>query len=134
MYEHIIFDGAEHQSVMRYPKLAERSFVVFSFGKTYHNTGWKMGYCLAPVELMREFRKAHQFIVFSANTPMQHAYADIMKDPSHYLRLSEFYQEKRDYFLKLISVPALRQHLLQAVISRCWITKTSAKRRTPILP
>ena len=102
VYEHIIFDGAEHQSVMRYPKLAERSFVVFSFGKTYHNTGWKMGYCLAPVELMREFRKAHQFIVFSANTPMQHAYADIMKDPSHYLRLSEFYQEKRDYFLKLI--------------------------------
>lgn len=103
VYEHIIFDGAEHQSVMRYPKLAERSFVVFSFGKTYHNTGWKMGYCLAPAELMREFRKAHQFIVFSANTPIQHAYAAIMKDPAYYQNLSAFYQEKRDYFLKLIA-------------------------------
>lgn len=102
VYEHIIFDGAEHQSVMRYPKLAERSFVVFSFGKTYHNTGWKTGYCLAPADLMREFRKAHQFIVFSANTPMQYAYADMMREPSHYLGLRNFYEEKRDYFLKLI--------------------------------
>lgn len=103
VYEHIIFDGAEHQSVMRYPKLAERSFVVFSFGKTYHNTGWKMGYCLAPTELMREFRKAHQFIVFSSNTPFQHAFADMMKDTSHYEGLKSFYEEKRDYFLKLIN-------------------------------
>lgn len=102
VYEHIIFDGAEHQSVMRYPKLAERSFVVFSFGKTYHNTGWKTGYCLAPADLMREFRKAHQFIVFSANTPMQYAYADMLREPSHYLGLRNFYEEKRDYFLKLI--------------------------------
>ncbi|MBX7108830.1 MAG: methionine aminotransferase [Chitinophagales bacterium] len=101
VYEHIIFDGGEHQSVMRYPKLAERSFVVFSFGKTYHNTGWKMGYCLAPAELMREFRKAHQFIVFSANTPIQYAFAEMMKDPSHYLGLRAFYEEKRNYFLKL---------------------------------
>lgn len=102
VYEHIIFDNAEHQSVMRYPKLAERSFVVFSFGKTYHNTGWKMGYCLAPTELMREFRKAHQFIVFSANTPFQYAFADMMKDASYYQSLQSFYQEKRDYFLKLV--------------------------------
>lgn len=101
VYEHIIFDGVEHQSVMRYPKLAERSFVVFSFGKTYHNTGWKMGYCLAPAELMREFRKAHQFIVFSANTPIQYAFAEMMKDPMHYLGLRNFYEEKRNYFLKL---------------------------------
>lgn len=101
VYEHIIFDGLEHQSVMRYPKLAERSFVVFSFGKTYHNTGWKMGYCLAPAELMREFRKAHQFIVFSANTPVQYAFAEMMKDPMHYLGLRTFYEEKRNYFLKL---------------------------------
>ena len=102
VYEHIIFDDLVHQSVMRYPKLAERSFVVFSFGKTYHNTGWKMGYCLAPAELMREFRKAHQFIVFSANTPYQYAFAEMMKDPSYYLALRKFYEEKRDYFLKLI--------------------------------
>lgn len=101
VYEHIIFDGVEHQSVMRYPKLAERSFVVFSFGKTYHNTGWKMGYCLAPAELMREFRKAHQFIVFSANTPIQYAFAEMMKDPMHYLGLRNFYEEKRNYFLRL---------------------------------
>ncbi|MBA2407840.1 MAG: methionine aminotransferase [Chitinophagales bacterium] len=103
VYEHIIFDGADHQSVMRYPKLAERSFVIFSFGKTYHNTGWKMGYCLAPEELMREMRKAHQFIVFSTNTPFQYAFADMMKDPSHYLNLRKFYEEKRNLFLKLIA-------------------------------
>jgi methionine aminotransferase len=82
--------------------LAERSFVIFSFGKTYHNTGWKMGYCLAPAELMKEFRKAHQFIVFSANTPIQHAFTEMMKDPSYYFGLSEFYQKKRDYFIRLI--------------------------------
>jgi methionine aminotransferase len=103
VYEHIIFDDLEHQSVMRFPKLAERSFVVFSFGKTYHNTGWKMGYCLAPSELMREFRKAHQFIVFSANTPYQYAFADMMKEASYYEGLRDFYQEKRNYFLKLIN-------------------------------
>lgn len=102
VYEHIIFDGLEHQSVLRSPALAERSFVVFSFGKTYHNTGWKMGYCLAPAELMAEFRKAHQFIVFSANTPIQYAFAEMMNDPEHYLGLSAFYQEKRDYFNRLI--------------------------------
>ncbi len=103
VYEHIIFDGLEHHSILKYPRLAERSFVIFSFGKTYHNTGWKMGYCIAPSELMREFRKAHQFIVFSANTPIQHAFAEIMKDASHYLGLKDFYEEKRNYFLKLMT-------------------------------
>ncbi len=102
VYEHIIFDGIEHQSVLKYPKLAERSFVIFSFGKTYHNTGWKMGYCLAPAELMREFRKAHQFIVFSSNTPIQHAFAEMMKDQSYYLDLKNFYEEKRNFFINLI--------------------------------
>ena len=102
VYEHIIFDGLQHHSILKYPKLAERAFVIFSFGKTYHNTGWKMGYCLAPAELMKEFRKAHQFIVFSANTPIQHAFAEMMKDPSYYFGLSEFYQKKRDYFIRLI--------------------------------
>ncbi len=102
VYEHIIFDDLEHQSILKYPTLAERAFVIFSFGKTYHNTGWKMGYCLAPAELMKEFRKAHQFIVFSSNTPIQHAFAEMMKDPSYYFGLREFYQSKRDYFNKLI--------------------------------
>jgi len=102
VYEHIIFDGLQHHSILKYPKLAERAFVIFSFGKTYHNTGWKMGYCLAPAELMKEFRKAHQFIVFSSNTPIQHAYAEVMKDESYYSGLKDFYQEKRDYFNKLI--------------------------------
>lgn len=101
VYEHIIFDGYEHQSVMRYPKLAERSFVVFSFGKTYHATGWKAGYCMAPANLMAEFRKAHQFTVFSVNTPLQYALADYMNSSPSYESVSAFYQKKRDLFLKL---------------------------------
>lgn len=102
VYEHIIFDGVEHQSVARYPKLAERSIIVSSFGKTYHTTGWKMGYVLAPANLTTEFRKVHQFMCFSANTPVQYAIADFMEDKNAYLQLSNFYQEKRDYFQKLV--------------------------------
>ncbi|MCS6991431.1 MAG: methionine aminotransferase [Chitinophagales bacterium] len=102
VYEHIIFDGRRHESVLRYPDLASRSFVVFSFGKTYHNTGWKLGYCLAPSSLMAEFRKVHQFLVFSVNTPLQYAFADIMEDSSHYEQLPSFYEEKRNMFLNLI--------------------------------
>ncbi|MCF8298227.1 MAG: aminotransferase class I/II-fold pyridoxal phosphate-dependent enzyme, partial [Saprospiraceae bacterium] len=102
VYEHLIFDGITHESVCKYPKLAERSLAVFSFGKTFHATGWKMGYCLAPENLMAEFRKAHQFIVFTCNTPMQYAIAEFLKDENNYLKLGEFYQQKRDYFLKLI--------------------------------
>jgi methionine aminotransferase len=102
VYEHIIFDGIEHQSVARYPKLAERSIIVSSFGKTYHTTGWKMGYVLAPANLMVEFRKVHQFMAFSTNTPIQYALADFMEDKDAYLQLSAFYQEKRDYFQQLI--------------------------------
>ena len=90
VYEHILFDGLRHESVMRYPKLAERSFVVFSFGKTYHTTGWKMGYCLAPEKLMMEFRRVHQFVVFSSNTPIQYALADFMEN-KNYLELPQFY-------------------------------------------
>lgn len=96
VYEHVIFDGLEHQSILRYPKLAERSFVVFSFGKTLHATGWKMGYCMAPSNLMEEFRKVHQYLMFSANTPIQYALAEYMKDESAYLELSGYYQKKRD--------------------------------------
>jgi methionine transaminase len=98
VYEHIIFDGKEHQSICRYPKLAERSLVVSSFGKTFHTTGWKMGYCLAPENLMSEFRKAHQFVVFAVNTPIQYAMNDFLKDRENYIHLHEFYQKKRDYF------------------------------------
>lgn len=102
VYEHILFDGLRHESVCRYPKLAERSFVIFSFGKTYHTTGWKMGYCLAPANLSAEFRKVHQFIVFCANSPIQYALTDYMKKKEKYNELPAFYQQKRDYFIKLI--------------------------------
>ena len=98
VYEHIVFDGAQHQSVARFPGLAARSFVVSSFGKTYHVTGWKMGYCLAPRELMNEFRKVHQFNAFVCNSPVQYALAEFMQREEHYLGLAAFYQKKRDYF------------------------------------
>ncbi|HET9404224.1 MAG TPA: methionine aminotransferase [Burkholderiales bacterium] len=100
VYEHIVFDGHRHQSVARFPGLAERSFVVSSFGKTYHVTGWKMGYVLAPKELMSEFRKVHQYNVFVTNHPLQHALAEFMANPDAYLSLAGFYQRKRDFFLQ----------------------------------
>ncbi|TWG85418.1 2-keto-4-methylthiobutyrate aminotransferase [Cupriavidus gilardii J11] len=98
VYEHMVYDGQLHQSVARHPELARRSFVVSSFGKTYHVTGWKVGYVAAPAALMAEFRKVHQFNVFTVNTPMQHGLADYMSDPEPYLQLPAFYQAKRDYF------------------------------------
>lgn len=100
VYEHIIFDGIEHQSVARYPKLAQRSIIVSSFGKTYHTTGWKMGYLLAPENIMAQIRKAYQFMAFAANTPIQYAYAEILQNKDLYLGLGSFYQEKRDLFRK----------------------------------
>jgi len=102
VYEHIIFDDIRHESICYHPRLRERSFVLFSFGKTFHATGWKMGYCLAPENLMKEFRKAHQFVVFACNTPIQYAIADFLTDKENYIHISSFYQEKRDYFLKLL--------------------------------
>ncbi|MCL4155017.1 UNVERIFIED_CONTAM: hypothetical protein GTU68_056294 [Idotea baltica] len=102
VYEHIIFDNEKHQSVCMFSDLKSRSFITASFGKTFHNTGWKMGYCCAPIELMEEFRKVHQFNVFSVNHPMQKGLADYLQEPSHYLELSRFYQDKRDLFLSLI--------------------------------
>ena len=102
VYEHIIFDGETHQSACLFPDLKMRSFVVASFGKIFHNTGWKVGYCCAPKDLMREFQKVHQFNVFSVNHPMQIALAEYLQEPNHYLGLSEFYQKKRDLFLSLI--------------------------------
>jgi len=102
VYEHIIFDKKKHHSLSAYPGLAERSIVVASFGKTFHATGWKMGYAVAPENLMKEFRKTHQFIVFTVNTPIQYALSEHLKDENNYLGLGSFYQKKRDYFLKLI--------------------------------
>jgi methionine aminotransferase len=103
VYEHISFDNRAHLSLLRYPELAERSFVVSSFGKTYHTTGWRIGYCVAPRRLMDEFLRVHQFINFSTNTPMQYAIADFLRDcPQHHYELSGFYQRKRDLFLELM--------------------------------
>jgi methionine aminotransferase len=98
VYEHMVYDGHRHESVCRHPELAARSFVVSSFGKTYHVTGWKIGYVAAPAALMHEFRKVHQFNVFTVNTPVQHGLAAFMKDPAPYLELPAFYQRKRDLF------------------------------------
>ena len=102
VYEHLIYDDKKHQSVARFPKLAERSLITYSFGKTFHVTGWKVGYCVAPEELMKEFRKVHQYNVFCVNHPMQWALNEYLQKPDHYLELSAFYQEKRDYFLQQI--------------------------------
>ncbi|WP_461141991.1 pyridoxal phosphate-dependent aminotransferase [Spirosoma pomorum] len=99
VYEHIYFDEHQHRSLMTHPTLRERTFVVGSFGKTYHITGWKIGYCLAPVALTTEFRKVHQYLTFSTVTPMQYALADYLNEPAHYQQLAEFYQRKRDLFL-----------------------------------
>jgi methionine aminotransferase len=102
VYEHLIYDGASHESILRYPAVYRNSFVTFSFGKVFHNTGWKMGYCIAPEHLMNEYRKVHQFLCFSVNTPMQYGLAKFLEQPSHYLELPEFFQNKRDLFLDLM--------------------------------
>lgn len=102
VYERIIFDNQQHQSILKFPKLAAQSVAVFSFGKTFHATGWKVGYALAPENLTREIRKAHQFITFSVNTPVQLALAEYLKNPENYLSLGGFYQRKRDFFLDQI--------------------------------
>ena len=98
VYEHMVYDGQPHESAARYPELAARAFIVSSFGKTYHVTGWKVGYVVAPAPLMTEFRKVHQFNVFTVNTPMQHGLAAYMADPAPYLELPTFYAAKRDLF------------------------------------
>ena len=108
VYEHIVFDRQIHESMIRYPSLAARSFVVSSFGKTYHTTGWKIGYCLAPATLSREFQRVHQFLTFSSNTPIQLAYADILDRMDLYHDLASFYQEKRDAFLTYMEVSRFR--------------------------
>jgi methionine aminotransferase len=98
VYEHLIYDGETHHSMARYPELKQRSFIVASFGKLFHATGWKVGYCLAPAYLMQEFRKVHQFLVFSVNSAMQYGIAEYLKNEDTYLNLPAFFQQKRDYF------------------------------------
>jgi methionine aminotransferase len=104
VYEHLVYDGVAHQSVLAHPSLRARSFAVYSFGKTFHATGWKIGYCVAPPALMAEFRKLHQFLVFSVHTPTQHALAQYLADPAHWQQLPAFYQAKRD-----LLIPGLRR-------------------------
>jgi len=103
VYEHLIYDGEKHNSVMLYPELKERSFIVASFGKLLHATGWKLGYCLAPELLMKEFRKVHQFNVFSVNSAMQQAIAQYLQEPNHYNQIGLFFEQKRNYFRTLLS-------------------------------
>tara|TARA_B100001287_G_scaffold70393_1_gene58006 strand:+ start:14106 stop:15197 length:1092 start_codon:yes stop_codon:yes gene_type:complete len=103
VYEHLVFDDKKHNSVCKFPQLANRSIAVFSFGKTFHVTGWKLGYILAPKSIMKEIRKVHQFSVFSSNHPLQMAIAEYMDNEDNYLKLDSFYQEKRDLFLSIIS-------------------------------
>lgn len=103
VYEHMAFDNRPHQSVARYEQLRAQSFIISSFGKTVHTTGWKIGYVAAPKDLMNEFRKVHQFLVFAVNHPFQLALSDFLADQKNYLDLKNFYQQKRDYFQKLIS-------------------------------
>jgi len=109
VYEHMIYDQRIHASLLRFPSLNRRSLVISSFGKTYHATGWKIGYCIAPPDLMAEFRKVHQFVQFCVVTPMQHALADFLATrPEHYLELPEFYERKRDQFCELIKPSRFR--------------------------
>ena len=103
VYEHLIFDEKQHESILRYPDLMERSFICFSFGKTYHCTGWKLGYCIAPAALMEEFRKVHQFNSFSCHSPVQVALAEFIQQKQYYLDLGKQIQQKRDYFQQLMS-------------------------------
>ncbi|MBX2894941.1 MAG: aminotransferase class I/II-fold pyridoxal phosphate-dependent enzyme [Cyclobacteriaceae bacterium] len=108
VYERIIFDNTSHESVLKYPGLAQHSVAIFSFGKTFHATGWKVGYAVAPPHLTQEIRKTHQFITFSVNTPVQLALAEYLATPDHYLQLGQFYQRKRDYFLNAIKGTSLK--------------------------
>ena len=109
VYEHVVFDGARHATVLAQPELAARSFAVFSFGKTYHATGWKLGYCVAPAALSAELRRVHQYVTFSSTTPLQQALAEyLVAHPEHHRELPAFYQERRDYFASLLKATRFR--------------------------
>ena len=149
VYEHMVFDGARHESIARYPALAERGILISSFGKTYHVTGWKVGYAAAPRALMREFRKVHQFNVFTVNTPMQHALADYLRDPAPYMTLADFYADKRDFlqaglratrfkalpcsgtYFQLADYSAIRPDLPEAEFCQ-WLTREGGVAAIPV--
>jgi len=120
VYEHLIFDDIPHQSILRYPDLLERSFVCFSFGKTYHCTGWKLGYCIASAELMKEFRKVHQFNCFTCNTPLQVGIAEYISNEAAYLSLPRFYQSKRDYFAELMKATPFKAMASHGSYFQCY--------------
>jgi methionine aminotransferase len=103
VYEHIVFDGARHESMARYPAVAARALVISSFGKTYHTTGWKVGYVMGPAHLVAEVQRVHQFVTFAVHTPTQHAYAEVVRQDPLCASLAPFYQRKRDRFLALIA-------------------------------
>ena len=135
VYEHLMYDGLPHQSMLRYPDLAERSFVCYSFGKTYHCTGWKLGYCITSPELTAEFRKVHQFNCFSCHSPSQVALATFLKNKEAYLSLGAMMQEKRDYFLNLMQRYKIRDYLkAMAVISSAPGMIASAMKKTATWP
>ena len=119
VYEHIIFDGRKHESITCYPELAKHAFVISSFGKTYHTTGWKMGYVLAPKELTEEFRKVYSYSMFSAFTPAQYAYVDMLENEEHYMKLSGFYQKKRDLFLDILSATKFKYIPCEGAYFQC---------------
>jgi methionine aminotransferase len=120
VYEHLIFDDIPHFSMLRYPDLLERSFVCFSFGKTYHCTGWKLGYCISSAELMKEFRKVHQFNCFTCNTPLQVGIAEHIVNEEAYLSLPKFYQAKRDFFAKLMSATPFKPMTSHGSYFQCY--------------
>jgi methionine aminotransferase len=130
VYEHLVYDGEQHHSMARYPELRERSFITVSFGKMFHTTGWKMGYCLAPANLMAEFRKIHQFLVFSVNSPMQAAIAEYLKDENVYNGLSAFFQQKRDHFRSGLAQTRFKLTGLQGIIlSMCKLRRHNRRAR-----
>jgi len=152
VYEHMVYDGAKHHSIASHPTLAARSFLISSFGKTYHVTGWKVGYVAAPAALSKEFRKVHQFNVFTVSTPMQYGLATYLSDATHYLNLPQFYQAKRDFFragldktgFKLLPTPGTyfqcvdysKLNILQASFNEAnfceWLTKDVGVAAIPV--
>jgi len=120
VYEHLIYDAANHESILRYPELRNRGIATYSFGKTFHNTGWKIGYAVGPPPFLTEFRKVHQYNVFAVNTPMQYALADYLADPGTYEGLAAFYQRKRDLFADLMENTPLKPVPCRGTYFQCF--------------
>ena len=135
VYEHVVFDGARHATALAQPELAQRCVAVFSFGKTYHATGWKLGYCVAPPELSAELRRVHQYVTFASTSPLQQALAEYMAEhPEHHLTLPAFYQERRDYFAALLATTASGRGPSRGRISSSRTTARSRRSATSSSP